>query len=115
MAICNDVTKTNMVQTPPQPHGMSSHKLSMLSCNAWCVLVHLEVPVDVAYECERCKEGDGAKHEEEHVATEEGVAEELHCLQGAIHVGALVVVEEGIAKHKETDGPVEGRIQRMAW
>ena len=106
MTICNDVTKTNMVQTPPQPHSTCSHKLVLLSCSVWCVLVHLEVLVDVAYEGERCEEGDRAKHEEEHVATEECVAEELHGLQGAVHMGALVVVEESIAKHKETDGPV---------
>lgn len=43
--------------------------------------VHLDVNVDVADELERGEECDGAEHEEEDVACEQSVAEELDCLQ----------------------------------
>ena len=51
---------------------------------------------------QRCKEGDSAKHEEEDIACQHGIAKKLDCLQSAIHVRTLVVVEESIGKHKQT-------------
>lgn len=57
-------------------------------------LIHLDVHVDVADEFQSGEEGDGAKHEEEDVAGQHGVAEEFHRLQHAGHVRALEVVEQ---------------------
>ena len=67
--------------------------------------VHLDVDVDVSDELEGGEEGDGAEHEEEHVAGEEGVAEELDRLQHARHAGALEVVEEGVQEHEDPRRP----------
>ena len=71
-------------------------------------LVHLEVVVDVSHEGERGGEGDGPEHQEEDVAGKEGVAKELDGLQRAVHVRAVVVVEQSVDKHKQTRGPVQG-------
>ena len=75
-------------------------------CTSYSVSVHLQVAVDIADKGERGEERDGAQHEEEDITGQQSVAEELHSLQHPIHVGALVVVEHGIAKHKQTGGPV---------
>ena len=69
--------------------------------------VHLEVAVDVPDKGERGHEGDGAQHEEEGIAAEESVAEELHCLECAIHVRPLHVVEDSIDQHKQPRRPDE--------
>ena len=73
-------------------------------CTAWHAVirplttprcsVHLDVDVDIADELERCEERDGAEHEEEDVARQERVSEELDRLQHAGHARALEVVEE---------------------
>ena len=65
-------------------------------------LVHLEVDVDVSDKLERGEERDRAQHEEEDVASERRVAEELHALQHARHVGALEVVEHGVQEDKDS-------------
>ena len=72
-------------------------------------LVHFEIPVDVFDKQERGEERCCAYHEEEDVAGEDRVTKELHCLKGAVHVRPLVVVKQGIAKHKETGGTVRVR------
>ena len=70
-------------------------------------LVHLEVAVDVSHKCEGCQERHSAQHEEEDVAAKESVAKELNCLQSAVHVGPLHVVEESIHQHKQPCGPAD--------
>ena len=64
--------------------------------------------VDVSHEGERGSEGDGPEHQEEDVAGKEGVAKELNGLQRAVHVRAVVVVEQSVDKHEQTRGPVQG-------
>lgn len=54
---------------------------------------------------QRCKEGDGAKHKEEDITCQRGIAKKFDRLQSAIHVRTLVVVEESIGKHKQATGP----------
>ena len=87
--------------TVPSPlEIMTSHRAALPQGS-----VHLDVDVDVSDELEGGKEGDGAEHEEEDVAGEEGVAKELDRLQHARHTGALEVVEEGVEKHKDPRRP----------
>ena len=59
--------------------------LSQRRCGGWVVgwdLVHLDVDVDVADKLEGGEEGDSGQHEEEHVAGESCVAQELQGLWG---------------------------------
>jgi len=67
--------------------------------------VHLDVDVDVSDELEGGEEGNGTEHEEEHIAGEKGVAEELDRLQHARHTGALEVVEEGVEEYEDSRRP----------
>jgi len=70
-----------------------------------CVLVHLNVDVDVANEFQGCGKRDRSEHEKEDVAGEESVAEELDGLQCAWHVRSLEVVEQCVEKHKHARWP----------
>ncbi len=67
--------------------------------------VHLQIAINVADKSEGSKERHRAQHEEEHVTPQHCVAKELDSLQHTIHVWALVVVEEGVSKHKQTGWP----------
>ena len=64
--------------------------------------VHLDIDVDVANESQRSKESDGTQRQEEHVAAQQGVAEEFGGLQEAGHVGAFEVVEERVEEYEES-------------
>ena len=76
--------------------------------------IHLDVDVDVANKLEWGEEADGAEHQEEYVAGEDCVAEELDRLQQARHVGALEVVKEGVEENEEP-GRAETRQTCSLW
>ena len=64
-------------------------------------LVHFDVLVDVTDKLERREERHCPKCEEEDVAEQHCVAKVLHGLEHAVHVRALVEVEDSVAKYEQ--------------
>mmetsp|Transcript_3028 Transcript_3028/g.4854 ORF Transcript_3028/g.4854 Transcript_3028/m.4854 type:complete len:310 (-) Transcript_3028:540-1469(-) len=72
--------------------------------------VHLDDPVDVAHEAHGAGEANGTQHERECVADQGHVAEVEAALQHAVHVRAVVVVEERVRVDERPAGaPAEER------
>ena len=68
------------------------------------MLIHFEIRVNVARKTQRGVEADGAEREEEDVANEKRVAEELNALQEAGHLRAVVEVEDGVEEDEDAGG-----------
>lgn len=69
------------------------------------ISIQFDGVVDVAHEFQRRKERHGSEHQEEYVAGEERVAEELDHLQRPRHARALEVIEHGIDKDEDPGRP----------
>lgn len=77
--------------------------------------VCLDAAVEVVHEPRRWKEAHGAQGEEEDVCRQDGVAVELHRLQGTTHVGTKEVEKQGIQEHEQTCRPANQGGGRKKW